>query len=51
MIGGHLRWEAGRSSVVEREGVKLFGNFGKRAIGWWAWARRILGLLRAIVVI
>ena len=52
--GGKAVYEgnAGRSSVVEREKVKkLFGNFGERAIGWWAWAGRVLGLLRAIVVV
>lgn len=54
----HRRREAGwvvcgaaESSVVESEESSLFGDFGKRAIGRWTWARRVVGgVLWAIVV-
>ena len=43
--------EAGRSDLVVGEMMSLFGDFGKGAVGWWTWARRVLGLLWAIVVV
>ena len=36
---------------MESEEMGLFRDLGKRTVGWWAWARRVLGLLGTIVVV
>lgn len=38
-------------NVVESKRMALFWDFGQRAVGRWAWARRVLGLLWAIVMV
>ena len=36
---------------VKIERLSLFGDFRKRAVGWWTWARRVLRLLWTVVVV